>query len=379
MSARRLSRAVFPDERLDRAHSFEVERSLHAAYHFLRRKQYELARVRITPVRFASRSPWQFLRMLYIEALAARETHRLALSAALFDHALRVALDLDAREDFGLLAAELATAHYYCTDFEQAAAAARLGIEAESTLSCPRSEAHRALETELHHRFGICMLQLEDFATAHLYLFTAYHVADTLPALAPHAVKKAKICWDIALWYHLTDHLPQARSFAEQGVPLLATFGDPHVCARLEVALAGMLLEQAAPHGAPKPFAGREYLLDKAQSLLASARVRFAVSMDAGGQALETLARARLSRLLGREEDRIALVESVLRDAEESGDTAFIGKCNTALGLELLALEEPHQGVACLRRAVEAFDASPGPAESILTRRALYVAEEMRG
>jgi hypothetical protein len=372
----RLSVPVVADERLDPRHSFEVEAALQAAYRFLKRGAFREALAQITPVRLCAMSRWQSLRILYVEALAARQAGGLTLSATLFDRALHLALDLDAGDDLILLASETAKALYFCTDFLHAAEAASLGLEIDRRLSCPRYLDHRVLDTELRHRLGVCLTFRGDLANAHLYLFTAYHLAKSLPALPAYSAKQAKICWDIALWHHLSYLLPQARAFAEQAIPLLDAFDTPHATARLSVLLAGMILEQAAPHGTPHPLTGRRHLLLKARSLLMDARVRFAASDDRGGEALAALTDVRLARLLGRQEGLKSRIESVLRLAEVTHDLILLGKSYSALGIEMRAIGEYESAKNCLRLAIDAFDVSPAPTEGLFARRALRATEE---
>lgn len=378
MLSSRLSLPDFPEEHGDHAHAPSVEAALGAAYPFLLRHQFRQAQACLAPVRFMPMSDGQRLRVLYIDALAARESGHLDLSTAWFDHALSLAVDLNARDDFSLLGSELAKGYYCCQKYPLAAQAAKLALEAEDAAPHTDVLARQSMEVELRHRRGVCLLHLKEFAAAELNLFMAYHLADTLPALPSHALKKAKVCWDLAVLYHLIGKNTLARYYAEQAHPLLDAFDSLATCARLQITHAGFLLEHAAPLGLPTPLALRRALLSDAESLLISARIRLLDSTDRFGDALLTLAHSRLTRLQGRMDDRVGRIESVLHLADETDNLMLYGQCYAALGLEFLAMGETTQGINCLRLAVDAFDASQGPAEGLMALRTLYSAEEMR-
>jgi hypothetical protein len=379
MLTSRLSHPDFPEEHGDHAHAPSVEAALRAAYPFLLRQRFQQAQSCLTPVRHMPMSAGQRLRVLYIDALAARESGHLDLSTVLLDQALSLAVALNARCDYSLLGSELAKAYYYCQQYPLAAHAAKLGLDAEDAAPHPDVAVRLSREVELRHRRGVCLLHLNEFAAADLNLFMAYHLADRLPAHPAHALKKAKVCWDLALLYHLSGNITLARYYAELAHPLLDTFDSPASCARLEITHAGFLLDHAAPLGLPDPLAHRRDLLREAERLLICARLRLFGSPDRFGDALLTLAHTRLTRLQGRQDDhRVGRIESVLHLAEETDSLMLYGKCYAALALEFLAMEEHNQGINCLRLAVEAFDASQGPAEGLMALRTLYFAEEMR-
>jgi hypothetical protein len=92
---------------------------------------------------------------------------------------------------------------------------------------------------------------------------------------------------------------------------------------------------------------------------------------DPIGRLMTQLTRIRYGRLRQSSENRIAMIENVIRKARKLGDTAVVAEAFTSLGDELLASGEMNSARNLYQQVLAMLDGGDFPAVGLRARRAL--------
>lgn len=183
-----------------------------------------------------------------------------------------------------------------------------------------------------------------------------------------------------ALWVEA--HLERTRGRPERALLLAMTAADIHAREaslssqdRIETFVAEVALDMAerAPGDAA---ANRNPFLTMASTHLRNAERLAREADDRPGAGLAKLARAREGRLRGRNDDRLATIERVIRSARRMGDVALEAQAITRLGEDFEAAGEDERARNCWREALTVLEGSEVPALKHVPRRKLLLASE---
>jgi tetratricopeptide (TPR) repeat protein len=211
-----------------------------------------------------------------------------------------------------------------------------------------------------------------EFFSGHLVV--AAQVIDAARNLLPF-VPQAHLDAAALLWAEA--HLCRAEGNAEQALSLslracMAYEAEANLISqgRLHGFVADVALDLVEQLPSASHIAKRRKLLMEAHSHVTRAMDLAHSVNDSAGRGLASLARARYSRLMHRNEDRISAIESVIRLGHQLDDEALLGEGFTALGDEF-TLREPTSARNCYAQALGIMDGTQMPTVGIRARRAL--------
>ena len=339
-------------------------------------------------------SPGAYLRayMLVAPCLRLSKSRRqqaqvfFALGAALLgDHApnagienLGAALEIAEELDDLVACAELAhlsgaAARAY-SQYALAADCQQYSLSQLRTLNGDGLPVDPQLEIGVLTALATCQFLLGDYEVARQHLDDTSRlssfVADTDP-------KAAAIEWVAALLSRWSGQKEHALRHAVAAAEIYSQANSPaqHMAyARIQATVADIALDLA------------ESLKDQGrQAFLALARpfARNAVKLthdlgDISGEIPARLARVRYERVAGLSTDRLRLIESLRRRAQEIGDMACVCQTWTALGQELMHQGNTDSALNVYRRAVDVSIRYEMPANGHWAQRALFLDAEMR-
>jgi tetratricopeptide (TPR) repeat protein len=190
-----------------------------------------------------------------------------------------------------------------------------------------------------------------------------------------NSIEAATVEWMRALIYRLRGQPDLALRPALTAAGVYAEYGPPASTARLLALVADIALDLAAVRVQNQRDTDR--LMALAESHCERALRLTDDAYDKNGFHVAMLSSARFSRIAGMNEDRISLMEGVLRDAERVGDAALMALALTGLGEEFAARGEAGWARACYRSVVGTLDGTDMPGLASQARRALLMEQEM--
>jgi tetratricopeptide (TPR) repeat protein len=229
--------------------------------------------------------------------------------------------------------------------------------------------------TELRIR-GLCAIQalrLGAYERALDHLLAA----DSLVPLVPPSLVTAHIAWTRALLEQWRNAPRVAVGYALSALTFYREHGSRIEEARLRQQAANIVLDCTSAALAQGKQAMAEADLDIARMLLDFEGPR-PTGLYAGAiDDVYRLVYARYSRLSGRNENRVPLIESVGAHARRGLDQTLSGQVYTALGDEFAAQGRWGEALACYRRAIDLLTKSNTPALAAWPLRHLARAQEM--
>jgi len=148
---------------------------------------------------------------------------------------------------------------------------------------------------------------------------------------------------------------------------LYTELGSPISAARSQLIIAEITLDIAEKES---DATRRHDLAMDAQPHIALASRLAGDAGDQIGAGIISLADARLSRLIGKDQDRIALIEQIANVGQRLGDEAVLAQAFTALGTELAAQGNTEAALQRYRDVRHILDGSDVPALGIWALRA---------
>ncbi len=202
--------------------------------------------------------------------------------------------------------------------------------------------------------------------------------AGSLLALAPDCRSEAaKLEWIRSQLYRWRGQPERGLRHALAGAEVLSVVGprDHFVWAQTAIAENALDLADAFP----SPVTGARDAFAELASRHTTGALMVAREIDHHGlEGYALLIKARLGRVLGRNENRIAAVEGVLSLAHRIGDVSLSCRAHTALGDEYMTRNETEVARACYRRAVDMVTGSDVQVSGARAQRALLRMSEMR-
>jgi tetratricopeptide (TPR) repeat protein len=198
---------------------------------------------------------------------------------------------------------------------------------------------------------------------------------DVLPPLPPLVdnpelyLVAATIEWFQSQLYRWGGQPERALRPALTAGTLYTKLGSPVSAARSQLVIAEIQLDIATRES----FPNRQHALAlQAQPFVNMAMTLLSTAGDEIGDVLISLTDVRLSRLLRRQEDRIARLETIATMGLRLDDEAILGQAMTALGDELAARGEREDALYRYRDVRHMLDGSDIPALGIWALRAAH-------
>lgn len=359
----------------EHAHSPTFAAILTHAYEYLAQKAFDnVERVISTPTAWPI-AYTQNVRRLFVLARVAHHREEYAKAAAFYEEAMALCEARNWLVEFARLAIWRAEAYHELQLFGPAADVAESGLDAWLVLRRGSEAVDISFETELRDRLSVEQFLLGEYESALQQTRAALRGVQTLPAAEQAALRAADLEWTIALLHRWRNDTRNARRQILSALKTYESLGSADALARLRIVVADIALDALIPLGSGIAYHYREDLVRLARTQLTLARdsIEEAGNSDQAGRCMCLLAQARLSRALGEDENRLALIESVGRVAERLHDLPLIGQVYTALGDEFGALgrtgKESQRN--CYRRALGVIEASYAPAYGAWARRGL--------
>jgi tetratricopeptide (TPR) repeat protein len=358
----------------DPDYAVAVAHALSVAYRHLRRGGNRLANflrayMALDPFRDATMSQCQRLHVVYVFALAyaANGDYRKALQA--LDEALELAYEQGDAGDMLEILHLRGGNHRAVLQFHDAIE------DFEDSLALTREERDRVGSSDISLELDL-LTQLAGFQ----FQFMRFDVVEgllgdarRLTPLAPDARLPAATLWWMEAHLHRTRGEPErALRPALTAAEIYATEGPPISAARIESVAADVVMDLAATLPRESDRGG---LLTLAESHIQSALSLAHEARDEIGQGIVLLSHVRHSRLSGRNEDRVAGIEGVVRMAR-GRDEALLAQALTALGDELASQQQSESAFHLYREAVHVAQRSNLPVYGLAARRALLQESE---
>lgn len=368
--------------RSEASYSLEVAAQLTRAYACLKRNRTVEALAMMEPLQMARMSARQMMRLWYVmgHAYAAHSAYDKAL--AYLDEAL---VQAGLLEDLGAVA-ELAylrgSVHGAIQQFAAAADDLRLALESLQALASDAESADPDFELAV-----LVPLASFTFVTACYDEVAGYitRARRLIRLTAGHALQAAAVEWVEALLYRWSGQPELALRNALQAAecylqPQLAA--EPLARARIFTVVADCALDVAEslpqqPHFARDRLIGlaRPYAIFAVKTARDAENAQEPENETVHG--LTLLTRARYDRLAGREHDRPAMIEHVVRTATHIGDKPLLAQAYTALGHEFAARGDAEPARNCYRRALDVQRTGDAVALAVWARRGLLREAEM--
>ncbi len=371
-----------PAWHLDAKYSPAVARALIRAYAVLRSgpqdvTHFQSARAYVNTCLHHPMTARQYLRVLYVLALAYAATEDDARAIAHLDDALDLAVHLS---DTGALV-EL----FYLRGalngrrWRYRAAADDQG----SSLSLVRDVVPAAHQHQPHDAAFTLDVLLElaasEFMVAH-YEQSARHVDEARPLVgqvAGHQRQAATLEWLSALLLRWRGEPERALGPAMAAADVFAGLNAPAATSRIQSIVAEIALDIAESFPTGGDVQGRDAMLTLAGPYVRSAATLAREAGNASVEGIAVVACAQWERARRPETNVIPTIEAVLRAAEQCDDLPLRVQAVTALGQELEARGEHSSALKCYRQALDIVEKSEVPALGVWARRALLHASEM--
>jgi|GEM_PF-5699986 len=196
--------------------------------------------------------------------------------------------------------------------------------------------------------------------------------ARRLGALLPGVALIASTEWNAALMERWRSDFPKALEHAQRALAIYRRTSDPMSIARLSLFAAQIALDCASMFRARGAEQQAASYLDRARAHLEIARPPgndlAAIAVDGNFRVIYSI----YSRLAGKNEDRVGLLESVARRARSLDHPLLEGEVYTALGNEFASQAgKTGEALICFRKAFRLLLSSHAPAYAVWPLRAL--------
>ncbi len=382
----RLSRLDMPDHPSEHggehAHSPTFAVVLSAAYARLAQGAFDDAARLVAPYRSWPMAQTQWLRQLFIQASSAHHRHEYRRAIAFCEEAMALCEMLDWLAEYAQVALICAEAYHELQLFDLAATVAVNGLSAWVALGSSSEACDLSLEIDLRDRFSVELFLIGQYEDASQQARTALRLTRALPATRQAILRAAGLEWTIALLHRWRSDTSRARRDILAALETYEQLGTPGELARIRTVVADIALDALMPLGVGIAYHHQEEFVQLArmQLVLALGGMEDAGNIDQSGRCMALLAHARLSRVLGVNEDRFALLESVGQVATRLHDLPLLSQVYTALGDEFGAAgrAEAEAQRNCYRRALAVVEGSHAPAYGTWARRGLLREAEYR-
>jgi tetratricopeptide (TPR) repeat protein len=372
-----------PAWHLDAKYSPAVARALVRAYAVLRSgprdvAHYQSARAYVATCLRYPMMPSQYLRVLYVLALAHAAAEDTTQAIAHLDDALDLAVRL---ADTGALielfylrgALNGKRWHYRAAADDQDACLSLLRDLG------PAADAYRAPDTAF--TLDVLLdLAASEFMVTH-YDQSSRHLDEARPLVGQvpnHQRQAATFEWLNALLLRWRGEPERALGPAMAAADVIAGLHAPESTARIQSIVAEIALDIAETFPAGGSYQGREALLTLAEPYAHSAATLASESGNVSVEGIALIAKCRWQRLRQPDTNVIPIIESVRRAAQQHDDLPLLVQSITALGREL-EIQGDHTGaLQCYRQALDMVGKSQVSALGVVARRALHLAREMR-
>lgn len=379
MRLSRLSRLDTPGlapEHSEHAHSPTFAAVLDRAYAHLTEGGYTDAEQLVAPYRLWPMSASQRLRQLFIFATAAHQRDDFPGSIDYLEEAMALSTGLEAQAEFAELSLLCAEAHHSLQAFGAAARVAGLGLDAWLGLGSGSDPADVNLEIDLRDRYSLELFLLGRYVEALGQCYAAQILAQSQPESRLTSLRAAGVDWTLALLHRWRGNYQLAERHVLAAAPIYERWGSLDELSRLRIVAADISLDMMVPMGGGIAYQYREDLIPRTQVSLTQALA--GTASDLAARCMALLAKARLSRVLALNEDRLATIESIGMVAERLQDLPLLAQVYTALGDEFAAAgtSELESQLNCYRRALGVAESSGVGAYGVWARRGLLRHEE---
>lgn len=369
-----------PRWHVERDYSPAVARALTLAYAYLRRngrqlKGYSCAANCVRPIVDLPMSARQRTRVAFVLSLAPAAAGDYCTSLFWLDEALDLASQMPDQGDLidllylrGPLNRAVLHFSEAVEDYQDCLALLR----ADGNETTPTDAA---FELEVVSQLAGFEFFLARYESAERLLQEARGLAPLVAQAPEHRIVAATLAWLEAHLYRWRGQPELALRPAAAAAEVYTEASSPASAARSQMMVADVALDLAErfPDGMDR-YGMLRVARPHVQLGLRLARA----AHDEIGQGMARLTQARYSRLAGRNEDRIALIEQVARTAQQRDDEALLAQAFTALGDELAALGEEESALNRYREVLAVLDGSDVPALGIWAHRALHHFHEHR-
>jgi hypothetical protein len=365
------------DEVDDQAFDPDVAAALVCAYSWLDRSDPAAARGALNAFSRREMSRRQRVRVRYVQGLAAIRLGEYAASMPPLDEATECALDL---EDVGAITALAATqglSHYLLHEFKSAAYYYQAALDAWRSLTVTSVVAAPddvRFEIETLTRLSSQYILLGHPRKAHKLLRTARSLTSLLP---DGGRLVGPIEWNLALVHRWRGDPEQAMRHGLAALDVYAAQGTASERARLHIVLTDIALDLSNVYADDVVSDAHDRVLTLAEPFLIRAQAESQFAGDPSARAMATLAYVRYlrsSRNMGA--DRLAVIASVIREAEDLDDLTLLGQAITAQGDELAAQEALESSQRAYHSASSLLTRIGAPGLGYWARRALLRGEE---
>lgn len=358
------------DWKSDPDYSFPVAHALEVAYRYLAHGGHRLANYlrayrALDPFRDARVSQRQRTRMCYVFGMAYAANGDYGKALLAFDEVLDLAYELG---DQGAMVDVL---HVRGGTYRAVLRFHDAVDDIEDSLALAREERDRTgqpdvgLEADLLTQLAGFQLHLARYDIAEGLL----DEARTLTLLAPDArLSSAALQWTEAHIHRLRGQPERALRPIIHAAEDYATLGPPISAARIKMVAGDVVMDLA---GTLPRKQDRSSLLGLAWSHIQESLRLAQEAGDEIGRGLALLTRARYSRLSGQNEDRILVIERVVRQARAVNDAGLLAHALTALADELAAQLHVESALNVSREVIQVTTSSELPFLAVGARRAL--------
>lgn len=365
------------DEVSDIGYDPDVAAALVRAYALLASGELESACAALRPFLATEMSKRQRVRAQYVEGVASARRGNYVESLAPLDEAVTIALDLDDVGAIAMLAAAQGLSHYMLHQFVSAAHYYHASLDAWRALRIPAGSATAddvRFEIDTLTRLSSQDLLLGRYQEARRLLRSARNLTPLVPE-GDHII--GAIEWNLALLDRWRGEPEHALRHGVAALAAYSTQGESNNVARLHIVLADIALDLANVYVDDVITDTHDRLLTLAEPHLLYARKAPRLAGEPAAEAMATLAYMRYLRA-SRDTtiDRLATIESVIRQAVALDDLTLMGQSLTAQGDELAARNQVESSQRAYRSAVELLTQIGAPGLGVLARRALLRSQE---
>jgi tetratricopeptide (TPR) repeat protein len=265
-----------------------------------------------------------------------------------------------------------ASAHIMLLDYRGAAEDLGDTLDILRALGEDVSPNIRVFELTVFGRMAIAQFVLADYDAASRYL------TDAEPLLVfreQNIAGAGTVEWMWALIRRWQGLAPEALQHALIATSCYKSADAPNSYGRIQAVSAEIMLDQAEYFGAgDAQYAYLEMAAPYIHRALALARD----SCDPMGECLALLARTRLSRLQGHNEDRTQTLERIISIGKRASDASLVTQALTVLGHEAASLGHISSALGCYHKAVKTATDHNIPAMGRWAERAMLLYRESR-
>lgn len=192
------------------------------------------------------------------------------------------------------------------------------------------------------------------------------------------ALRAAGLEWTVALVHRWQGDAAGGLTHALNAFRVYDETDQTGALARLRIVIADILLDLSTGMDEGRLNETRNSMLSSVGGHVLHALIHTRTMNDRAGEGMAKLAYTRYNRAVHGNEDRLGVIASVERMAEEIGGINLLGQVHTARGDEFSALGEAGSARQCYTQALDVFAKSDARALAIWPRRALLRDAEQR-